>query len=41
MNKVFLPKHRGYHIVVDGDLAKVNVMADMSDLVVNVKYVKD
>lgn len=41
MNKVFLPKRHGYHIVVDGDLAKQNVTADMSDLVVNIKYVKD
>ena len=41
MSKVFLPKRRGYHIVVDGNLVKQNVTADMSDSVVNVKYVKD
>ena len=40
-NKVFLPKRHGYHLVIDNDLAKMNVMADMSDLIVNVKYVKD
>lgn len=41
MNKVFLPKRHGYHIVIDGDLAKMNVTADMSNLAVNAKYVKD
>lgn len=40
-NKVFLPKRHGYHLVMDNDLAKLNVTADMRDLVVNVKYVKD
>lgn len=41
MSKVFLPKRRGYHNVVNGNLAKQNVTADMSDSVVNVEYVKD
>lgn len=41
MNNVFLPKRYGYHVVIDGDMAKKNVTADMSDSVVNVKYVKD
>lgn len=41
MSKVFLPKRAGYHIVINGDLAKQSVTADMSDAVVNVKYVKD
>lgn len=41
MNNVFLPKRHGYHVVIDGDMVKKNVTADMSDSVVNVKYVKD
>lgn len=41
LNKVFLPKRHGYHIVVDGDLAKQTVTANLRDSVVNVKYVKD
>lgn len=40
-NKVFLPKHHGYHVVIDNDLAKMNVTADMRDSIVRVKYVKD
>ena len=40
-NHLFVPERHGYHIVVDGNLVKQNVTADMSDSVVNVKYVKD
>ena len=40
-NKVFLPKRHGYHVVIDNNLAKMNVTGDMRDALVNVWYVKD
>lgn len=40
-NKIFIPKRHGYYIVVDGDLSKQNVTADMSDSVIEIKYVKN